>query len=677
MPIVFYKIQLALLCNLVFRTQQTMINKSFLFSFFLFIGVFVCGQTHLNLDSLLKVLPTQKNDTDNKAKTLIRITREYNTIDFKKTYQFATLTLKLSQELKWDKGMAWAYFYLAFSSYNQGNFATALNYRLKELTLWQKLQYEENVCTTLGNIGVCYSDLGDNVKALKYYIFSLEMAEKLNMTNQEISSLTNIATIYDGQKNFEKALEYYFKSLKLAERYNYEENAAINLGNIGNVYSDQGNYSKAITFYLKALKIDKHLDNKNLISSVYANIGAVYQHQSDSATTKGNTTLVGEKSHQALDYYFKALKYTEALGNEYLQAYALGNIGEIYVTLKQFKEAEEYLNKSFEIATKINSIEVITDAHHRFHDLYKKLNQSDKALQHYEKYIALRDSISNEDNKKIISELQVKFESEKKEVENKTLVQENKLQTLQINNNRYLMGGLISLFILILGIGFLIIRQNKLKAKQLVVQFEQQLLRTQMNPHFIFNSLASIESFIYDHQPKEAGVYLSNFSRLMRLILENSALEYITLEKEIEFLNYYLSLQKLRLDDNLSYTIEVDKNIDPEQIYLPPMLTQPFIENAIEHGFRGSEKPGDIKVLFNLVFTNLQVQIIDNGIGIDKAQQQKDLHKKHKSMATQITMERLAFLNKSKKKKLSFTYTDMTDTQTGLSGTKIVFLIPL
>jgi len=653
-----------------------MTNKPFLFSLFLFIGLLSHGQNSQKLDSMLKVMQSEKEDT-NKVKTLIRISEQYASNDFKKNFDFAKCAFNLAEKLKWDKGLAWSYSTMGTSCYNQSDFPTTLNYRLKELVIWQKLKHKKNICRTLSNIGICYSDLGNNVKAMEYYISALEMAEKINLTDQKIYTLTNIATIYEVQKNFEKALEYYFKSLQLAEQYKYNENVAINLSNIGNIYTAQGNYTKALAIYFKALKVDEQIDNKNLICSVYANIAAVYQHQGDSANDKGNTALLEKKNNQALNYYLKALKYAEDIGNEYFQACMLGNMGEMYTTLKNFKIAEEYLKKSFGIATKLNSVERITSDHQHFYDLYKKMNISDQALQHYEKYISLRDSILNEDNKKAISALEIKYETEKKEAENKTLAQENKLQTLEISTDRYLLVGLIGLLCLALCLGFLIIRQNKLKAKQTVVQFEQKLLRTQMNPHFIFNSLASIESFIYEHQPKEAGVYLSNFSRLMRLILENSALEYITLEKEIEFLNYYLSLQKLRLDDNLSYTIEVDKNIDPEHIYIPPMLTQPFIENAIEHGFRGSEKPGDLKVLFNLVSTNLQVQIIDNGIGIDKAQQQKDLHKKHKSMATQITMERLAFLNKSKKKKLSFTYTDMTDAQADLSGTKIVFLIPL
>ena len=131
------------------------------------------------------------------------------------------------------------------------------------------------------------------------------------------------------------------------------------------------------------------------------------------------------------------------------------------------------------------------------------------------------------------------------------------------------------------------------------------------------------------------------------------------------------------MDDKLSYIIELGKEIDPEQILIPPMLTQPFIENAIEHGFRGSKQQGEIKINFSLINNFLNVQIIDNGIGIEKAQQQKDLHKTHKSMAMKITTARFTFLNKSKRKKLSFAITDLSNENAGKTGTKIVFLIPV
>jgi sensor histidine kinase YesM len=227
-----------------------------------------------------------------------------------------------------------------------------------------------------------------------------------------------------------------------------------------------------------------------------------------------------------------------------------------------------------------------------------------------------------------------------------------------------------------LGIGSLLYRQSKLKSAQKQSLIEQKLLRTQMNPHFIFNSLSSIESFIYEHQPKEAGEYLAQFAKLMRLILENSSSDYISLDKEIETLKYYLTLQKLRLNDNMEFEIFVDEQIDPEDTLIPPMLTQPFIENVIEHGFRGLKECGRINIYFTKKNDILEVKITDNGIGIAQAKQQKVLFQKHKSMAIQITYERLALLNKSKRKILIFDIKDASN-EGNRKGTEVLFSIPI
>ncbi|MBI4645568.1 MAG: histidine kinase, partial [Bacteroidia bacterium] len=408
-----------------------------------------------------------------------------------------------------------------------------------------------------------------------------------------------------------------------------------------------------------------------------ANIGGAYQVQGDSANVARKTRMMTEMSAKALEYYTKALKLSEELGNNYTKANILSDIGAINITKKLYNEAEEFLRKSLDVATKINAFDVIMAVYQHFYELYKHIKKPSKALEYYEKYAALKNSIFNENTKKIISELQIKYQTEKKEAENKLLSKQNEIQKLRIRNSRYLIIGLVGLCILILSACVLLIRQNKLRTRQLAIQLEQKLLRTQMNPHFIFNALASIESFIYEHRPKEAGTYLSTLSRLIQLILENSASEYITLEKETEILNSYLSLQKLRFDDDLEYNIEIDKSIVPEQIYLPPMLLQPFIENAIEHGFRGTKQKGFISVLFSIMNNNLEVRITDNGIGITTAEQQKAQHKIHRSMAMQITRERLKYLNKSKKQKLNFNVRDILNENQENTGTEIIFSIPL
>lgn len=651
-----------------------MMNK-FLFTLFIFVGYHSFCQNSTNPDSLFILLTAQQNDSA-KVRAIIKISEEFSLSNPKKSLEFAEQALTLSEQINWKRGIAMAYNRISYSYDAQGNFSTALEFRLKELKIREELKDSIGICNALSIIGITYSDQGCFTKAMDYYTSSLKLAEKIRDVERTITNLCNIASIHKELGDTEKSLEYYFKSLNIAKENNFENYIAVNYGNIGNIYNEQGEFNQALEFYLIALEIDQKTGNKRNVAGWLCNIGDAYRFQSDSADNAGNKVVMEEKNFKAIEYYLKAIKLSEDIGNDYILANVFLGIGATHLIGKRYDEAEEYLNKCFELSLKIAYFDVIMLVHKKFSELYKLTNMPDKSFEHFKKYVTLKDSIFNERNKKIISELQIKYESEKKEGENKALAQQNEVQALSIKNNHYFIIGISCFFILILSIGILLFRQNKLKSENLAAEFKQKLLRTQMNPHFIFNSLASIESFIYEHQPKEAGIYLSSFAKLMRLILENSASEYISLEKEIETLNYYLSLQKMRLDDNLDFKIEIDSSVNPEEIELPPMLAQPFIENAIEHGFRGIKHRGKILIKFSLAENNLEVQIIDNGVGIVQAQKQKDLNKLHKSMAMEITHERLSILNKSKKRKLHFTVTDLTCEQK-TSGTKVIFSIPV
>lgn len=653
-----------------------MIKKVCFCLFFLFSNSLSHSQNSIAIDSLEKVLQFAKNDTV-KINALNDISFILVASDPQKAKDYANKALLIAQKIEWETGIANSYHNIGYVNYAQGNFPVALDYWLKVLVQREKINNKEAISSAIGNVGTIYFHQANYPKALEYYIKGLKLAEEIRDTAKIIANLTNVGMIYKRQNDFEKALEYQFKALKMVEKSNRQNEIGIVYGSIAGSYWRQGNITKALEYYFKAIEIDEKMGNKRNVGGWLANIGGVYALKADSADANKDKEMQNLNNQKALEYNLKALKIAEELDEKSKQAIILGNIGSLYTQLIQYNEAEDYLQKSLKLATSINIPDQIKDVHESFYILYSHTNQYAKALEHYKKYIETKDSIFNENNSKIISELQIKYETEKKEAENAELIHKNELQALTIINNRYLLVGLIGLFIILIIIGFLITRQNKLKAHQQAIHLEQKLLRTQMNPHFIFNSLASIESFIYEHEPKEAGVYLSSFSRLMRLILENSSSEYITLEKEIETLNYYLSLQKLRLDGNLSYSIKVNKSIHNEEIYLPPMLTQPFIENAIEHGFRGANEQGNIKIIFSIKEDDLQVEVIDNGIGIEQAQQQKYLHHKHKSMAIEITIERLKFLNRSKKKKLTFDISDISNKKNGQSGTKVLFSIPL
>lgn len=648
-------------------------KKILLILFFLLIGSYVFPQKLSKSDSLVHMLVKDRNDTA-QAKILIDISEELSTTDPSKSLEYAEKALKMSDLINWNKGTGESYKKIAYAYYAQGNFRAALENWRKELGKRIQTNDTKNICSALGNIGVIYYLQSNYSVALQYYIMALNQAEVLDDKNKIVANLCNMAMIYKAQEDYDKALAYHLKALKIAEENNDKTFITSNLGSIGGIYWKQFKYSKALAYYIKALKIDEPEGKKRNVAAWLANIGGVYV---DSVKTISDKDSVKKILSLALDYNLKALKVADELSDNGIRTSIYSSLGYIYIETNQYSLAETYLKKSLELATKNKTWIAIRDNHLYFSKLYEKTGESSEALEQYKLYVAAKDSIFNEKNKKTLSELQVKYETEKKDNENKILTEKNNVQALQIKNDHYLAIGLAVLLVLVLCIAVLIIRQNKLKTHKLSAQFEQKLLRMQMNPHFIFNSLASIESFIYEHQPKEAGEYLSNFSRLIRLILENSASEYITLDKEIETLNFYLSMQKLRLNDNLDYTIDVDEKILPDQICLPPMLTQPFIENAIEHGFRGINQQGIINVSFKISGNNLEITIIDNGIGIVQAEQQKDLEKIHKSMAIQVTKERLRFLNKSKKQKLNFSITNLVNDMQTNTGTKVIFTIPL
>jgi len=210
------------------------------------------------------------------------------------------------------------------------------------------------------------------------------------------------------------------------------------------------------------------------------------------------------------------------------------------------------------------------------------------------------------------------------------------------------------------------------------LEIQQKLLRLQMNPHFIFNSLSAIQNFIYTKQTHLAGDYLSEFARLIRMILENSRYEEISLDKEITFIELYLNLQQLRFEQKFDYILETDEDLDSENILVPPMLSQPFLENAIEHGIRHSPHRGKLLITFQLKDKGLLFVLEDNGIGLTaSAELNAGRKKNHKSLAIEISRQRLEQLKKQSGIDITFRLEEITGDDGKVKGTRVSYLIPL
>jgi ligand-binding sensor domain-containing protein len=237
----------------------------------------------------------------------------------------------------------------------------------------------------------------------------------------------------------------------------------------------------------------------------------------------------------------------------------------------------------------------------------------------------------------------------------------------------------LSLLIAITLIFLLILRNQKKKMalQRNLILSEQKALRTQINPHFLFNALNSIQNLVFKGAEKEADYYLSNFSALMRKILENSKTNTIPLKEEIETLRLYIELEKMRFGDGFSFVLNIDPTLDQEGTEIPPMLIQPFLENAILHGLLPKE---GIKTLIIKVMSfgegSLKWVIEDNGIGRDRSKKLKSWRKTHKSTGQQNVEERLALMKVLYRKNFELNITDLQDQHKQPTGTRVEILMP-
>lgn len=610
-----------------------------------------------SIDSLLVLLGKDGADTG-KVNHLNQLSREYTNISsYDSALRCADAALRTAGQLIFKKGMAQSYSNIGRAHESQGNYSKAMDAYFQALDICEGLGMKKGMEVCMGNIGNVYWYRGDYSKALDYSIKALKIAEEIGDKSGIARYLDNIGIIYHGTKNYPKALEYYSRALKIAEEAGDSREMAVILVNTGTVYGEQKEYSRALGHFSMALKIYEDFGSKNLIAICLGNIGNIYQD-------------IGA-SDKALESHLAALKIQEEIGD--LKGIALSciNIGDIYTGKAGYPDAIEYLQKALRISRKIGTKDLAMNACRELSETFEKAEDFKNAYQYHQLYSLIKDSIFSRETGNQITEMQAKYETEKKD-------QELQLQQLLIQKKNFQIYGLLGGSALILAISVLLMQQFRSRSKRRTLELQQKLLRSQMNPHFLFNSLFSIQSFMLENNPDDAAVYLSKFAELMRQILDNSREEYIPIQKEIKTLENYLELQKLRYENRFEFRIILDEKIDAEFTSIPPMLAQPFIENAIEHGLSGLPSGGEIVVSFSKQQKNILFAVQDNGIGIAEAERTKAaVLKNYKSLATAITRERLYVLNKRKRKKIIFSI-ESAPMQGGdyRRGTKVSFLIP-
>jgi tetratricopeptide (TPR) repeat protein len=579
------------------------------------------------------------------------------------------------------------------------------------------------IYAAMGNYGTAYIKMGQVVKFLEWNLKIKEMIEGIEgfstdtltiWTARMVSTLNQIGTGYAGMGNLHLALDYFLQSHRLMEKTNYTRYIHISHFSLGKLYGEMKQYDDALFHLRKALAISWEKGDSLWVSTINGFMGWVYgyEQQYDSAlicynealrigTATGYKDLIANNLHDigkiygVMDSNTKAIKYIEEaytvrnsidfnkdrVSLYYNEAELVGwdaDRGAILQALGRNEEAMVYLNRALENLPYAQDLSYSDNVYRALYLAHKGMGNFKEALEYHEKMEEIKDSIFSKDKQNEILRLKAVYEDEKKQQSINLLEKENQINGLKLVKSRYIIAGISGLIVVLVLLAFMTYRQIKINTSRKQIQLEQRLLRAQMNPHFIFNALSSIQGFIVEKDHINASIYLSRFSKLIKNILDNSAQEYVPLAKEINTIENYLALQKIRYEDKFDFNIEIDEKIDPETIFIPPMLAQPFIENSIEHGIKHKKTNGHIDIRFTLKDQVIVFEVEDDGVGRAAAReieiyQQKD----HRSMATAITHERLSILNKKNRGKIHLQIIDLL-TEGGLpSGTKVKLEIPV
>jgi tetratricopeptide (TPR) repeat protein len=636
-------------------------SKIILYSFLLFIGHFGWSQ-QTTIDSLKRVYKVTKIDTA-KVGILNKLASEFKEINPDSTSFYANKAFKMSAKLNYPFGQANGELNLGNASIILGDYAQAKRHFEKAKTLFESLvkTNDENKTFIYGlarcysSLGVIYSQEGNYYASLDNYLNGLKLYQKINENHGISKSYNNLGVVYKSRGNNAKALEYFKNALRIQEEIG-EQTIPITLTNIGVIYFEDNKLPQAYSCYTKAEKLLKTIKNVRGYALLQNYWGDYYTKIK--ATDKAET------------YYKKSLEMYESMQNKFGASLSLYNLGTLYFAQSKYEQAMPLATKSLDYAKEIGILDQIYHSEKLLSDIYNAQNQPALSLQHYKSYIIARDSLNTMESTKKFDRAAMDFEYQKKEA---LFEEKNKREHLLLVFS--IIGTL-----LVIGLIFLLINRHQVKKRltlqKEVAEYEQKALHLQMNPHFVFNCLGSISSFIVQNGTDSALKYLSKFSKLMRLTLEYSKDALIPIDKEIESLQNYLELEQLRFHDKFEFKIHSTESIE-FNMGLPPLLIQPFVENAILHGLVPKEGAGMINVNFDIENGQLICTINDNGIGITKSAAIKENSMKaHKSMALEITKKRLEIMEATISKSAQIEIKEVEENN-AVVGTKVTLRLPI
>jgi len=510
-----------------------------------------------------------------------------------------------------------------------------------------------------------YLNIGKYNDCIETFLKSIELAKQNKIVSTLPESYSGLAYAYRYVGNVEEQRKQLIlmADISLKENYtSYAADAYLRLGDIG--MEIDSNFTYAIQQYQKCIGLRKQLNDSAAIA--FTLLRLAWNH------------YLNKELDTALNQFFTSLEYSIPINRLTSITNAYGNIGTIYRDKKEFEKAIQYYKKSIDYSLKANDWYNLSWLYKDISDMDKNQGNYKSAYTNFVQHKRFSDSLGVSKYSKGMAEARTRYETEKKEKDLEVL-------TLKLEKQKYFTYGFAGLIVLVLTIGLLLFYQSKVNSKRKISEMNHKIseitqknLRQQMNPHFIFNTLNSIQYYMYQHDKISTNNYLTKFSSLMRKTLENSQHTSIPIKDEIDALELYLQLESIRFKEKFDYKINIDEDIDTFLYKIPTMLIQPYVENAICHGLINKDEKGFLKIDMKLEQDFISCTIEDNGIGREAAQEiKKAKNGNHLSLGTKITESRLNLVNALYGNSMKIDYTDIKDNEGNPNGTRVVINIPI
>ncbi|HZE84960.1 MAG TPA: histidine kinase [Puia sp.] len=667
------------------------------------------------IDSLKRVLPSLQDTA--RIDCLNSLAFQYISAEKKDSAEhYAAWAYPVSKKLNYIHGMAEYFFCKAeIVKHFEDDFPKAEALAKESLRWYERTNNKEGIWDLYTALAFYVFSESKYDEAERYGMLIYEHSKTIRDTVGMIDALTGANVIHYQKGNFDTAFYFVQEAQQLAiSSRNKLEQAGV-LFNYGVLYRAIGDYPTALTYYRRAFEMDDpeiikyrvandwdiwvRMEHAELFSLLLQYDSAWhYYHLTDSAgippqykrifqVSVGETHFLQKNYRQALENFLLGLADHKRLNDVNEIKRTLLDIAKTYYELNDNASALKYAREGLALSLQTYTRKYAGDAYKIFYSVYDRLHRRDSAYFYYLKYIGIRDAVLSDQTKGKFAAYTYEQKIDNLNREKLISQQQLSLQQQQLKSESLLRKLLIGGMIFVLLLGFIIFRNivlqrrnDKLRndttqaeLKQQGAELEMQALRAQMNPHFIFNCLNSINRFILKNETEPASDYLTKFSRLIRMVLVNSKNKLITLEDELEMLRLYLDMERLRFKDRFDYKISFLNSVDLGSIQIPPLLLQPFAENAIWHGLMNKEDNGRLEISFRLDQDMLICTITDNGVGREAAALLKSKSAmKEKSMGLRITKERLSLINKAAKDDATFEFVDLFDAGGNAAGTKVI-----